>query len=252
MTVTLDRASRVVGGADTHADTIHVAAIDEVGRDLGDREFPTTPLGYRDALDFLTAFGDVSVLGIEGTSSFGTGLAWAAKAAGIAVREVIRPERSVRRLQGKSDPIDAYQAARAVLSGRAQSAPKSQDIEALRALLNARRSAVKARTAAMNQIHAMLITAPVELREKYRSPQGEAAGQRPGNLPTRHQGWGRALSAHGVENACPTPPVPHHTSRRARGSAQGPGRCFQPRPALGQGSRPDNGCPVTGHRWRQP
>ncbi|MEJ7707222.1 MAG: transposase [Nocardioidaceae bacterium] len=252
MTVTLDRASRVVGGADTHADTIHVAAIDEVGRDLGDREFPTTPLGYRDALDFLTAFGEVSVLGIEGTSSFGTGLAWAAKAAGIAVREVIRPERSVRRLQGKSDPIDAYQAARAVLSGRAQSAPKSQDIEALRALLNARRSAVKARTAAMNQIHAMLITAPVELREKYRSLKEKPlvsalATCRPGT-----KAWGRALSAHGVENACPTPPVPHHTSRRARGSAQGPGRCFQSRPALGQGSRPDNGCPVTGHRWRQP
>ncbi len=168
MTVTLHLASRVIGGADTHADTIHVAAIDEVGRDLGDREFPTTPAGYRDALVFLTAFGEVSCLGIEGTSSFGTGLTRTAKAAGIAVREVIRPERSVRRLQGKSDPIDAYQAARAVLSGRAQSAPKGQDIDALRSLLNTRRSAVKARTAAMNQIHAMLITAPVELREKYR------------------------------------------------------------------------------------
>lgn len=164
MTVHLDRTSSV----DTHADTIHVAAINELGRDLGDCEFPTTPAGYRDALDFLYAFGEVSCLGIEGTSSFGTGLTRAAKNAGIAVREVIRPERAVRRQQGKSDPIDAYQAARAVLSGRAQSPPKDQDIEALRSLLNTRRSAVKARTAAMNQIHATLITAPVELREKYR------------------------------------------------------------------------------------
>ena len=168
MTVTIDPASSIVGGVDTHADTIHVAAINELGRDLGDCEFPTTPAGYQDALDFLSAFGEVSCVGIEGTSSFGTGLNRAAQNAGITVREVIRPERTVRRHQGKSDPIDAYQAARAVLSGRAQSAPKDQDIEALRSLLNTRRSAVKARTATMNQIHATLITAPVELRERYR------------------------------------------------------------------------------------
>lgn len=80
------------------------------------------------------------------------------------MREVIRPERSVRRLQGKSDPIDAYQAARAVLSQRAAAAPKDEHTEAIRALNNARRSAVKARTAAMNQIHHMLITAPTLVR----------------------------------------------------------------------------------------
>jgi transposase len=68
-------------------------------------------LGYRDALAFLSSFGPVQVLGIEGTSSYGAGLTVAACAAGIAVREVIRPEASVRRMQGKSDPIDAYQAA---------------------------------------------------------------------------------------------------------------------------------------------
>jgi transposase len=158
----------VVAGADTHADTIHVAVVDRVGRELGDRAFPTTPVGYDDALAFLASFGAVRVVGIEGTSSYGAGLARAASAAGVEVREVIRPERSVRRRQGKSDPIDAYQAARAVLSERAAAAPKDEAIEALRALNNARRSAVKARTAAMNQIHHMLITAPAPLREKYR------------------------------------------------------------------------------------
>ncbi|MBF6209392.1 transposase, partial [Streptomyces gardneri] len=104
---------------DTHADTIHVAVVDGVGRELGDEEFPTTTTGYRAALEFLASFGTVEVAGIEGTSSYGAGITRAVLAAGIEVREVIRPERSVRRMRGKSDPIDAYQAARAVVSGRA-------------------------------------------------------------------------------------------------------------------------------------
>lgn len=168
MTATSFEATKVVGGADTHADTIHVAAIDTLGRELDDQEFPTTPNGYRSALRFLADLGVVTVIGIEGTSSYGAGFTVAAREAGITVREVIRPERTVRRMRGKSDPIDAYQAARAVLSGRATAAPKDGHVEALRALHNARKSAIKARTAAMNQIHHMLITAPVAVREKYR------------------------------------------------------------------------------------
>ena len=169
MTATPAIAPGIFGGADTHTDTIHAAAIDSFGRELGDREFPTTPAGYLDALDFLQSFGPLQVLGVEGTSSYGAGLTTAARSAGIGVREVIRPEVTVRRMKGKSDPIDAYQAARAVLTGRAKTAPKDDRVEGLRALLNARRSAAKARTAAMNQIHAQLITAPAEIREKYRS-----------------------------------------------------------------------------------
>lgn len=158
----------VVGGVDTHAETIHVGVLDSLGRELGDREFPTTPVGYDGALAFVAGFGAVIGLGIEGTSSYGAGIARAARKAGLETREVIRPERSVRRLRGKSDPIDAYQAARAVLSGQAAAAPKDENIEALRALNNARRSAIKARTAAMNQIHHLLIAAPTPVREKYR------------------------------------------------------------------------------------
>lgn len=173
MTALTQEEARIIGGVDTHADTIHVAAIDTLGRALGDREFPTTPAGYSDALAFLGAFGIVICLGVEGTSSYGAGLTNAARSAGFEVREVIRPERSVRRLQGKSDPIDALQAARAVLSGRAEVSPKDEEIEALRALHNARKSAVKARTAAMNQIHQMLVTSPVDVREKYRPLAGK-------------------------------------------------------------------------------
>jgi transposase len=168
MTVTALVAGTVIGGIDTHLDTIHVAVIDPWGRDLGDREFPTSPAGYRQALDFLTSYGEVVMIGIEGTSSYGAGVTRFALKAGLEVREVIRPERSVRRRQGKSDPLDAYEAARAALSGRATAPAKSSDIESLRALHNARRSAVKARQSAQVQIRALLVTAPVTLREKYR------------------------------------------------------------------------------------
>lgn len=168
MTATPVIAPRVFGGADTHADTIHVAAVDAVGRECGDREFPTTPEGYQAALEFLTGFGPVEVFGIEGTSSYGAGLARAATAAGLVVVEVNRPDRAHRRRRGKSDPIDAYQAAHAAASRRATAAPKHEAIEAIRAVHNARNSAVKATTAAMNQIHQLLITAPAEIRERYR------------------------------------------------------------------------------------
>jgi transposase len=167
MTATPATPTSVFGGADTHADTIHVAAVDAVGRELGDREFPTTTTGYRAALDFLTSLGRVEVVGIEGTSSYGVGLTRAAIDAGLIVVEVNRPDRAHRRRRGKSDPIDAYQAAHAVASGRATAAPKHQTTEAIRAVHNARNSAVKATTATMNQIHQLLVTAPVEVRERY-------------------------------------------------------------------------------------
>ncbi|WP_422933568.1 IS110 family transposase [Sinomonas sp. P47F7] len=169
MTVTALDPGTVIGGIDTHADTIHVAAIDPWGRELGDREFPTTPKGYRQALAFLAGHGDVAGIGIEGTSSYGLGIARAAVETGLEVFEVVRPERAVRRREGKSDPLDAYQAARAVLSGRASGAAKSAEVTALRALHNARRSAVKARQAAQVQIRQQLVTSPPEVRERYRS-----------------------------------------------------------------------------------
>jgi len=122
----------VVGGADTHADTVHVAAITTLGREISDREFPTTAAGYRAAVAFLTSHGPIDQVGIEGTSSYGAGLARAVMAAGLQVIEVNRPNRADRRRQGKSDPLDAYQAARAGCPGgrpatRRISPPKRSD-----------------------------------------------------------------------------------------------------------------------------
>ena len=106
--------------------------------------------------------------GVEGTSSYGAGLTRVLQAAGIEVAEVSRPDRATRRRKGKSDPLDAYAAARTAVAGDGLAVPKDEHTTALRALLSARRSAVKAHTAATNQIHALLVTAPAELRERFR------------------------------------------------------------------------------------
>ena len=83
MTVTALNSGTIFGGIDTHADTIHVAAIDPWGRELDDKEFATTPAGYRDALGFLAGLGEVAAVGIEGTSSYGTGITRVAREWGL-------------------------------------------------------------------------------------------------------------------------------------------------------------------------
>lgn len=159
---------RVVIGVDTHLDTIHVAAITDTGQLLGDAEFRTNPTGYYVALRWAQSFGEVFIAGVEGTSSYGAGFTQALQDNAIHVVEVNRPDRAARRRQGKSDPLDAYSAARAVLAGHGLAVPKDPHTSALKALLIARRGAVKARSAAIQQIKDLLVTAPAELRERYR------------------------------------------------------------------------------------
>ena len=161
----------VLGGVDTHKDIHAAAAMSETGRLLGAAEFPTTPAGYRRLLAWLRSFGPVERVGIEGTGSYGAGLCRYLRSKGVEVVEVNRPNRQWRRRRGKSDSVDAEAAARAVLAGEAVGAPKSQDggVEAIRMLRLARRSAIKARTQAANQLQGVVETAPVSLREKLRA-----------------------------------------------------------------------------------
>ncbi|MDI9885638.1 transposase [Streptomyces sp. HNM0645] len=137
-------------------------------RHLADREFPATIPGYRDLLGWMRSHGTLTAVGVEGTGAYGAGLARVLTAASVVVVDVDRPDRKTPRLKGKSDPIDAYAAATAVLSGRATGIPKRRDgvVEAVRVLRLARRSAVKARTQAMNQIRGLLVSAPAMLREQ--------------------------------------------------------------------------------------
>lgn len=157
-----------IGGVDSHKDTIHVAVITAVGRPVADREFPTTEGGYRRAVAWLIEHGPLQAVGIEGTSSYGVGITTAVIAAGIRVVEVNRTRPAERRRQGKTDQLDAYRAARSVLTGEASADPKSASIEPLRALTVTRRSAVKAQQAAWRQIGALLVNAPARLRDRYR------------------------------------------------------------------------------------
>ncbi|MFG3475479.1 IS110 family transposase [Streptomyces sp. NPDC047980] len=160
----------VIGGIDTHTDVHQAAVIDSVGRHLDTRPFETNEAGYARLLAWLRAQGEVIAVGMEGTGAYGAELARFPTANGITVVEVDRPDRRARRAHGKSDPIDAYAAATAVLSGRASGTPKSRDgiVEAIRALRVVRKSAVKARTQTINQIRSLMVTAPSALRDKLR------------------------------------------------------------------------------------
>jgi transposase len=180
MTVTIVETRAVTGGVDTHADTHMAAALDPVGGLLGVQEFPATAAGYGRLLDWLGGFGTVCLVGIEGTGSYGAGLARHMAAAGVRVVEVDRSDRQDRRRAGKSDPLDAVSAARAAQSGRARGAPKGRDgaVEAIRALMVARRSARAERTQTINQARALILTGPEDLRVRFagHAAAGLAAG----------------------------------------------------------------------------
>ncbi|MCD5317288.1 IS110 family RNA-guided transposase [Kineosporia babensis] len=161
-------SGEVIGGVDTHGHTHHCAVIDAVtGKLLGDQEFPATAAGYRQLLAWMSTAGTVLRVGIEGTGSYGAGLYRHLDSQGVPVLEVTRPNRQTRRLQGKSDPIDAINAARAVLAETATARPKPRTghVEAIRLLRTTRASAVKARKAAIQQMHGLLYGAPEDLRE---------------------------------------------------------------------------------------
>lgn len=161
---------RITGGVDTHLDVHVVAALNAIGGLLGVESFTTDPAGYRAALEWLEAFGEIDRVGVEGTGSYGAGLARFLLAEGVDVVEVDRPNRQLRRRQGKSDPQDAVAAARAALSGEASGRAKSRDgaVEAIRVLRIARCSARKERTQAINQIRSLITTAPDQLRAELR------------------------------------------------------------------------------------
>jgi Transposase len=158
----VDGEMMVTVGVDTHTD-VHVAAVpDPAGRLLETRAFPATTRGYAQLASWAESFGLVDKVGMEGTGSFGAGLLRFPADYGLTVIEVDRPDRAGRRRNGKSDPLDAESAARAVQSGRATGTPKSRDaqVEMIRVLRVARRAAMKVRIQAGAQLDALIVTAP--------------------------------------------------------------------------------------------
>ncbi|WUO83638.1 IS110 family transposase [Streptomyces caniferus] len=153
---------------DTHRDTHVAAVLSSLGAVLGTEGFPATAAGYRALLEWAGGLGTVRKAGVEGTGSFGAALSRYLLSQGVEVFEVNRPDRTDRRLCGKSDPLDAQNAARAVLSGRARARAKTGDgpVQIARMYKLTKGSAVKARTQAINQIKAVLVTADPALREE--------------------------------------------------------------------------------------
>jgi hypothetical protein len=195
MTIVGTNPKAVVGGVDTHVDEHVAAAVNHVGGVLGVEAFPTTRAGYRQLVSWLRSQGELTLIGVEGTGSYGVGLSRYLTRAGIAVVEVDRPNRQVRHRQGKSDPVDAVTAARAALSGTATGSPKSRDgnVEAIRVLMIARRSAVDSRIETLNQLRHLVFTATPEIRAKFTgltavSLANKASGLRPraGDDPVRY------------------------------------------------------------------
>jgi transposase len=163
-------APQVTVGVDTHLD-VHVAhAADQLGRRMDTLQVPTTPAGYQDLLAWARRLGQVDVWGVEGTGCYGAALARFLAANGQVVVEVNRPDRAARRRRGKSDPVDAQAAAKAVQAREVTVVPKAGDgrVEMIRSLRVARQTAMRARTQTINALKALLVTAPAELREQLR------------------------------------------------------------------------------------
>lgn len=160
---------QVIGGVDTHKDTHVVVALDHLGRQIGASSFPSTGEGCRALLDWLRQLGHLERIGVEGCGSYGAGLARLLRSEAVEVIEICRPNRQMRRRRGKSDLLDAEAAARAVLAERDGVTPKSADgpVESMRALRVARSSAIKARDQVTNQLHALIVTAPQEARDRF-------------------------------------------------------------------------------------
>lgn len=179
-------AQRITGGVDTHLDVHVAAALDHLGALLGTRSFSADARGYGRLLRWLRSFGEVEVIGVEGTGSYGAGLTRHLHAEGVVVVEVDRPNRQNRRRRGKSDTVDAVAAARAAQSGDAagQAKTRTGNVEAMRVLRLVKLSARKSKTMALNQMRSIVATGPEELRADMRDLPAahlieRAAGLRP-------------------------------------------------------------------------
>jgi len=171
----VDSSRPVTGGVDTHLDVNVAAVLDGIGGLLGVEQFPTTTAGNQALLGWLETFGRLVKVGVEGTGSYGAPLARYLRRAGVQVMEVDRPNRQ-----------DAIEAARAAQGERQLGWAKTRDgnVEAIRALVVARRSAKSTKIKSLNQIRHLGFTAPEDIRQSLsgltsRMVAKQAAAMRP-------------------------------------------------------------------------
>jgi transposase len=157
----------IIVGVDTHKH-VHVAvAIDTLGVRLATLSASADRAGYADLVAWARSLGTIEAFGIEGTGSYGVGLASHVRRHAIRVVEVSHCDRRKRRNNGKSDTLDAETAARSVLAGIATAVPKTADgsAEMVRQIKVARDTAVKAKSAAIITLKTLIVNAPSDLRE---------------------------------------------------------------------------------------
>ena len=236
---TYDEEALVVLGVDTHADAHVAVALDGLGRRLGHKTVPSREAGYAALVAWAEELGALVRAGVEGSGSFGVGLARFLRARGVEVVEVNRPNRQHRRRFGKHDPADAEAAARALQANTATGEPKTADgpAEMVRGLHVVRRSAVKARTQAANQLRAA--------RHRAGRTQGKVAqlfhgqaGRHRSALPSGRPSQRSAdRDQAGDEVRCSSPPAAFRGDRRAGGADRAFGVRGRPCPRLAPGRR---------------
>lgn len=163
-------------GVDTHRDTLAAAAVTAIGAMVASTEAPANADGYQRLLRFARGhLPNQRCWAVEGTSSYGAGLTEFLLGQGERVIEVCRPKRPPRRGGRKSDALDAVRAAREVLSSDHLIEPRSRGHRgALRVLMTTRAGSVAARTAAVNQLKALIVSAPEDLRAELRGRTSDA------------------------------------------------------------------------------
>lgn len=186
---------KIIIGIDTHKSNHIAVAINTQGARLGSETIPTTRQGYRDLEGWAASLGQVKAFGIKGTGSYGAALSRVLLSRGHCVFDVMRPNRQLRYLHGKSDSLDAESAARSVLNGQATQTGSS---EMIRHLKVERDSAVKAKSQAMIALKTLIINAPVELRDILDRIKGRIVL---GSLYCRDAPW-RAFLAPGICKSC--------------------------------------------------
>jgi len=181
----------VVVGVDTHNHTHMAVALSANGGWLGSLKLDAQLSGYQELIRWAAEFGSSPVFAVEGTGCYGAGLCRALQTAELEVVEVNRPDRSTRRRLGKDDTIDAEAAARSFIAGQSTVIPKAGNdlVEMIRMLKVVKDSATDNRTAALNQLHAIVVTAPAALRERLQRLKGKelvecCSGLRSGEIST--------------------------------------------------------------------
>ena len=169
-TITADNI-QIIGGVDTHQDLHTAAVVSHDGTVLGTESFSTTRAGYRAMLRWFRSHGELLRVGVESTGTYGAGITRHLALSGIPVLEVTGPDPASRRAKGKDDALDAISAAEAARTRRRVQVAKDRSgtVEALRVLRTTRKTAIKCRRAALQQLYNTIVAAPEEVRDQVRN-----------------------------------------------------------------------------------